>query len=309
VTYYSRTTTDALFRVTAPSSAGGWQAQLQNVGEISASGLEMSLTGHIISTRSFAWEVGTGINLNSSKVVSLGGAPPFSVGNQGWVMEGEAAPVIVAHAVENYYEAADPIITPDKILGPAYPTKIINANTSFSLPGGITLSGRGEFQGGNWMLNQGENGAMSRSVPTPQCFDAYRKVDPNWQLGLPGSEKGIPTGPKPATLLAWERANCFGQINPSLSTHPADYFELRDVTVALPLSNLFPFMTGIANRTDLSVSVRNAWGWKHERMKFGHPESGVVSGAGAQKVPLVKAIAIGGYPIQSYFTVALRAVF
>jgi hypothetical protein len=159
------------------------------------------------------------------------------------------------------------------------------------------------------MLNQGENGAMSRSVPTPQCFEAYRKVDPTWELGLPGQERGIPTGPKPQTLLAWERANCFGQINPSLSTHPADYFELRDITLAMPLSNLLPSLIGFASRAQLSVSARNPWGWKNKRMQFGHPESSTVSGAGSRQVPLVKAIAIGGYPIQSYFTVALRTVF
>jgi hypothetical protein len=244
-------------------------------------------------------------------VVSLGGAPEFSVGGGGWVIEGQPAPVIRAHQVANYYEAADPIILPDSIVGPAYPTRVINVNTSFRLPGGVMLSARGEYQGGYWMQNGGENGAMSRSIPTPQCFDAYRKIDPSWALGLPGKERGIParTGPFPETVLAWERANCFGQINQSLSTHPADYFEVRDVTLNIPVSSLLPGLTGWASRMDLSLSGRNVWEWMHERLMFGHPESGVVSGAGSQGVPLVKSIAIGGYPIQSSFTASLRAVF
>jgi hypothetical protein len=225
------------------------------------------------------------------------------------VIEGQPAPVIKAHRVANYYEAAEPVIVADSILGPASPTRIINANTTITLPGGIALSARGELQSGAWMLNSGENGAMSRSVPTPPCFEAYRKVEPGWELGPPGKERGIPSGSRPATLLAWERANCFGQINPSLSTHPSDYFELRDVTMNVPVSSLLPSYTGWADRLDLTVSFRNPWGWKHKEMVFGHPESGVVSGAGAQQNPLVKSIAIGGYPIQSYFTTSLRATF
>ena len=79
--------------------------------------------------------------------------------------------------------------------------------------------------------------------------------------------------------------------------------------MSLPLSNLLPSLTGWSNRTDLTVTFHNPWGWKHERLQFGHPESGNISAIGRTTQPLVKQIANGGYPIQSYFMFSLRSVF
>ena len=279
---------------------------------MSNSGIEVSLNAALLATESWRWEVGTGIMTNKSEVVSLGGSPNFSVGSGAWVIEGEPAPVIQSHWVENYYEAAEPIITENKLLGPAFPTSLINVSSSLTLPGGIQLSGRGEYQGGHYIRNGDESGVMGRFIPSTPCFDAYRKVEPGWELGPPYQERGIPLPPAgspfPADVLAWERANCFGQLHGTLSTQPSDYFELRDVTLMLPLSNLLPpSLTGWANQVTLTASARNLMGWKNKKLRFGHPESGVTRG-GRTTYRLVKDIS-RGLPMQSQFVVALRAVF
>ena len=46
-------------------------------------------------------------------------------------------------------EKADPRVQTGYIFGPNNPTKIFGFNTSFELPGKITLSARGEFQVGH----------------------------------------------------------------------------------------------------------------------------------------------------------------
>ena len=309
VTYYSQTTTDALFNVPSAGSGGGWNSQLQNVGEISNSGFEVTLNATLFQASSFQWDVGGGLMTNKSEVVSLGDSPPFSVGNGGWVIEGQPAPVIRADWIENYYSPGEPDITKNKLLGPAFPTTLLQANTSLTLPGGIQISGRGEFQGGHYIRNSDESGIMGRFIPSTPCFDAYRKVEPGWELGPPHQERDIPVPPAgqafPADVLAWERANCFGQFSGTLSTQPSDYFELRDVTVMVPISNLVESLSGLANRIDLTASWKNAWGWKNNRLRFGHPESGT---EGSDGFRLVKNIS-RGLPIQSYYTFALRAVF
>jgi outer membrane receptor protein involved in Fe transport len=311
-TYYSQSTVDALFTVPSSVTDGGWAAQLENVGEINNSGAELTVNATVLALPSLRWEIGTGVMLNKSEVVSLGGSPPFSVGGGGWVIEGQPAPVVRAHWIENYDEAAEPIITPDKLLGPAYPTRIVNLQSTITLPGGIQLSGRGELQGGHYIANGDENGVMGRFIPSTPCFAAYRKVEPGWELGPPYQERGIPLPargqPFPSSVLAWERANCFGQLHGTLSTQPSDYFELRDVSVAVPLSSLLPSsVTGWADQLHLTASLKNAWGWKNRRLRFGHPESGVESG-GARTYALVKDIS-RGLPIQSGLLVSLRAVF
>ena len=144
VTYYSQNTRDALFAVPSPPTEGGWAAQLQNVGEISNSGLEATVNASIIQGANFGWDVGAGIMTNKSEVVLSGWLPAvLGIGRgRGWIIEGQPAPVVQGWRIENYYEGADPIITKDVNLGPAFPTEIFNLNTAITLPGGIVISGR-----------------------------------------------------------------------------------------------------------------------------------------------------------------------
>ncbi|MBI4519731.1 MAG: TonB-dependent receptor, partial [Gemmatimonadetes bacterium] len=307
-TYYSRTTSDALFRVNRPATEGGWSSQLENVGEISNSGIELSLNGAVLDMASFRWELGAGISTNKSEVISLGGAPPFSVDDGGWIIEGQPAPVIRGWKVENFWEKADPVITRNYLFGPNYPPRIIHVNTAFTLLGGITLSGRGEYQGGAFARSQLEGATMRRTIPFAHCFDAYRRVDPSWKLGPPGSELGVPAG-SGADLYAWERAHCFGMASSDLEVRPLDYFELRDITLNVPVSSLLPSLTRWARRADLTVSWRNVWYTTNRELMVGHPEMNETDrrpGGGAHE--LVKAIQ-ESLPPASYFTISLRTVF
>ena len=313
VTYYHQTTKDALFRVTSPDSKGDWNRQLENVGEFENKGLEVMLNSTLVNSRSLRWDLGIGLATNHSKVLDLGGAAQFSVGEYGWVIEGQPVPVLYARRITNYGELADPVFSDGRVLyGPTNPTSHWTANTAITLPGGLRLSARGEYLKGAWISNYFEAGATGRTIAHPKCYDAYRKVDPNWVQGTLGSEPG-PAAPatRPADMFAWEVGQCFGQATYDYSTSESDFAELRDVTLAIPISRLLPSIS-FADRTDLTISARNLAFWTHPNLKTGHPEQNENSvgttDSGEFRHDLVKGIDETLPPV-SYFTVSLRMVF
>jgi hypothetical protein len=314
VTYYKQNTKDALFRVTSPQTTGDWNQQLQNVGEFENKGIETLVNATVYNGSSFRWDIGGGLSTNNSKVLDLGGAARFEVGEEGWVIEGQPVPVIFSRRIMNPDELADPVFSDgDVIYGPANPTKQYTLSMGFTLPGDISLSARGEMFTGGFITNYFESGALARSIAHPKCYDAYRKADPSWTPGELGSTLA-PSAPttRPADMYAWEVGQCFGQANFDLNNSESDYAELRDVTLSIPVSTLFPSLVSFSNRTDFTVSARNVWFWTHKHLVTGHPEqnesSTATNDSGEFQHDLVKGID-ETLPPASYITFSLRVVF
>jgi TonB-dependent SusC/RagA subfamily outer membrane receptor len=315
ITYYHQTTTDALFRVASPSSEGGWGSQLQNVGEFSNKGIEIQTNTTLLDTRSLRWDLGLGLATNFSEVHTLGDAAQFSVGEYGWVLEGQPVPVIRGQRIMNYNELADPIYSDGRVVyGPANPPYMFTGSMSFDLPGGLNLSARGEYLRGGWISNYFETGATWRTISHPKCYDAYRKVDPSWTNGGEYGEAPPPQAPatRPADMYAWEVGQCFGLATNEHGVHESDFAELRDVTLSIPISNLLPSLTSWASRADLVISGRNVAFWTHKNLVTGHPEQNEnnvwPTDSGEFRHDLVKGIDETLPPV-SYFTVSLRAIF
>ena len=87
-------------------------------------------------------------------VRTLGGAPSFVIGEQGWIIEGQPAPVVRGTYVTNADAIADPVIESDHIFGPNLPTRSIGFRSTFRLANGIELSGRAEYVGGELLARQ-----------------------------------------------------------------------------------------------------------------------------------------------------------
>ena len=315
ITYYQQTTADALFRVSSPYSEGGWGAQLQNVGEFSNKGIEIQTNTTVLDTRSFRWDLGLGLATNHSEVHDLGGAAQFGLHEYGWIIEGEPVPVIRGQRIMNFNELADPIFSDGRVIyGPANPPYMFTGSTSFDLPGGLNLSARGEYLRGGWISNYFETGALWRTISHPKCYDAYRKVDPNWTNGGEFGDAPPPPGPdvRPPDMYAWEMGQCFGLPNNEHGIHESDFAELRDVTLSIPVSNLLPSLTSWASRADLVISGRNVAFWTHKNLVTGHPEQNEnyisTTESGEFRHDLVKGIDETLPPV-SYFTVSLRAIF
>ncbi len=95
VTYWDRRTRDALYARQFAPSGGFLQQQLVNIGELTASGLEISANGVVIDNEDLRISVFANASYLKEEITDLGGAPPLKVGGsypryRNFLMEGEA---------------------------------------------------------------------------------------------------------------------------------------------------------------------------------------------------------------------------
>ena len=223
-TYFKATTTDALFSVRSVPSLGFLANALRNVGEMQKQGIEVALNQQIVSRQSFGLSAGLNVSTNNSKVISLGGAPSFSVGNSGWVVQGKPAPVVRGRLIRNAdARGVAPDTVPNFDFGPSQPTRIISGNISIRGWRNITLSARGEYQGGAYIEEGASFNALSRSVLWPTCFDAYKNI--------------AATQP----ITARETLTCIpANVRTDMFIFKADFFKMRDISLTVPLGKLIP---------------------------------------------------------------------
>lgn len=245
-TYFKARTTDALFSVRSVPSLGFLANELRNVGEMHKSGLEIALNQQIINRDKFGLNAGLNISTNNSLVDTLGGAPSFSVGNSGWVVQGKPAAVVRGKIIRNADARG---VAPDTMsnfdFGPSQPTRIISGNISIRGWRNITLSARGEYQSGHYIEEGASFNALSRSVLWPTCFDAYANI----------------AASKPITVR--ETLTCIpANVRSDMFIFKADFFKMRDITLTVPLGKLIP---RTANST-FSFSASNVF-----RHNYGMP--------------------------------------
>jgi len=286
-TYYNQKTTDALFSVRQTPSLGFLGSQLANVGELSNKGVELSADFDVVRGESWQWNVGGSAFTNASEVVSLPDeVPSFSLGSFGWVVQGQPVPVIRADCVTNPDDIADPVIQKDCNVGPNQPTHTFQAFTTVTFPGGVTLTARGEFQGGHYMYDGAAWNAVRRSVRWPGCFEAYKIQE----------EQGA------GAMTALQRAQCVVQNAESdYFVYPADFFKLRELTLQAPIPEGW---VPSANRATLTLSGRNLWKWVNSDFPVFEPEMGGNTGFNTQVRSILEHV-----PPPSTFTVSLRVVF
>jgi len=225
-TYFSATTKDALFAVTGPASLGFLNATLQNVGRLKKSGVELAINSVLLDRDNVGLTASINLSTNTSLVQSLGGVPPFGIGNQsvGWIQEGKPAPSLRGLLIRNPNAVgAAPDTVSNYLFGPSQPTRIISGTVTFRTFKRITVALRGEYQGGAFINEDASFQALSRSVQWPTCFAAYDKIAAN----------------QPITVR--EELTCKAtNVRRTMFIFPADFFKLRDVTVTVPLGKLIP---------------------------------------------------------------------
>lgn len=223
-TYFDDKTNDALFPVRQIPSEGFGGSQLANVGKLAKSGMEISISGTPLDRKYATIKTSLSLSTDHSKLVSLGGAPAFSLGNFGWAIEGQPVPIMRGKWIRNHDEmGAIPDTVGNHLFGPSQPTRIINGSVSVRTWRDITLSLRGEYQGGAYIDEDASFQALQRAVKWPTCFRAYDALAAN------------------QPITAWERATCVpANVKQDMFIFPADFFKLRDFTATVPLGKLMP---------------------------------------------------------------------
>lgn len=253
-TAYHQKTTDALFEVSQIPSQGFLGSQLDNVGELKNTGLELSVNSTLLDRANWGWELGMNLSTNHSETLSLGGATEFGIGGYGQIVVGQPVPVVTGSCVTNPDAFADPVVESDCYYGPNLPTLILGFNTTVRLPYGILVTGRGEYQGGHYAYNVNDGEAFSRGIHWPNCFNVY-----------PDIEAG-----NLSNVTALERARCISSnALRDFAIYPQDFFKLREVSVAAPV----PFELPGVESARVVLSARNTLRWRKAKYNFADPET------------------------------------
>jgi hypothetical protein len=291
-TYYHQTTTDALFGVGQSPSLGFGGNQLENVGELTNSGVEIMANVTVINRESFSWDLGGTLSTNRSEIVDMGGIVNYTL------VEGQPAPAIRGAKVLNANEFADPTIELDSFFGPTEPTHIIGLFTTLHLPRGITVSARGEYQGGAWVNDFASNLMAQRTGPGALgCDEVYRVIPHDRTYNGPGENH-----PNLSQVRALDRARCFTSSIQALWMMPKDFAKLREVTVQSPIPFTIP---GVESAT-ATLSARNLYRWVSSDFASHDPES---QGATNQISSLTGGSITDHVPPPATVTLSLRFVF
>ena len=268
-TYYRRNTVDALFSVRQAPSGGWGGSQLENVGEIRNSGIELGINADLLRSNQLSWNVGLQLSTNESETVSLGGAPSFSLGSFTEIIEGLPAPVVIgSRLLSDRAEVGVPVWEDDFVWGPNYPTKILSVSTSFSLPRGITLSARGEFQGGAYMWNRGLQVSEVRHG-TWFCLGN----GPRGNHPIYGGAYDLIDAGRVDELTVDVRVRCNPDDIPrDAEIVSADYFKVRDISLQVPLP--VSYLGRTVSDATFTISASNYFRWINDDFFAFEPEIG-----------------------------------
>lgn len=248
-TYYNARTVEALIQVTYPPSQGWLDSQLENLGELQNSGIEMLLDARLIQFENVDWRARVNFTSINSEARELGGQFQIPIGDATVVRVGFPVPSFFGRRVLNPDALAAPIISSeDEYLGSTYPDKIIGLGSTLTLWKRLRIDGLGEFQRGGSNINYiGYQNAL-RGVWFA-CIPVQRKLA---QAAL-GDASAL------ADVTARDRARCYidrTQQNSNYWIESTDFFKLRHVSATYTLPNRW--VPGAKNAS-FTIAGRNLW--------------------------------------------------
>jgi outer membrane receptor protein involved in Fe transport len=164
-TYYHKTTRDALLPVAVPPSTGFSGNQLQNLGTISNTGVELILRGTPLRRQLLTIESNLTLSTNHNKLVSFGDArAPIVFGDYAPVQRyQEGFPLAAYWSQRVQYDAngklvknaaGQPILDPNSIyMGPSVPTREMGFSNDFTFFDRLRLHSFFDYKGGHYMFN------------------------------------------------------------------------------------------------------------------------------------------------------------
>jgi TonB-dependent starch-binding outer membrane protein SusC len=175
-TYYNQQTRDALLNVPVAPSSGFTGSQLQNVGEIRNSGIEISFFGSPISLPRVVWDARVGFSTNNNRLVSFGGTreEPIPVGFRGSQRHAEGYPLGHYWGIPVARDAnGELILTPqgwaalssDSVfVGSSVPTREASMTNTITIMRNLSLYTFMDYKGGHYLFNMGGQTAESDGV-------------------------------------------------------------------------------------------------------------------------------------------------
>jgi TonB-linked SusC/RagA family outer membrane protein len=218
-TYYRTRTVDALIQIRYPPSQGFLERQLENLGTIQNTGVELLFDAGLLQFENVDWRARVNYTSINSEALNLGDEPEISIGDRTVVRVGYPVPSFFGVRVTNPNEIADPVLSEVEFLGATFPDHIIGVGSTLTLWKRLRLDALGEFQRGGSNINYiGYQNAL-RGV-WYACKSVQRK--------LVAARQGNTAALNDVTAL--ERARCAidrTQQNSEFWVESTDFFKLR----------------------------------------------------------------------------------
>lgn len=255
-TFFQANTFDALIPVRYPPSQGFLNRRIENVGEIRNRGFELQANAALLRTNRIDWRVRANLSLMESEAIDLDGDPStqttITTGLNSEVREGFPVPTYFGRRILNPNEFADPVETPDTVLGSVYPNRLAGFGTTLTLGNSIMLDALAEYQGGHMVQNYTGYQNARRGVWYP-CYDIQQKMN----AAVAGDASAL------NDVTAMERARC--AFPGSGYTHDAsywaesaDFLKLRHVSLSYTLP---PRLLRFTESATITLSGQNLFTW------------------------------------------------
>ena len=245
LTYYNKTTKDALISIPDPRSAGFEGTHLENIGEINNQGLELLLTGSPVAMPNVQWDSNLTFASNKNELISFGGGRDEIVFGsfadvqkhiEGYPLGGFWAKDVVRDASGNPVLTANGGVTVSdefEYVGPMLPTREIAFTNTVTLFNVVRLFGNLDYKAGHYQWCA--------------ICSINNRIDLNtWEVNNPNAD--------PVDVAIYRSLQT--------KTHiaPADFLKLRELSATLLVPANLSQRFG-AGEMALTLSGRNLWMW------------------------------------------------
>ena len=267
MTYYSKTSEDALVRVPIPSSFGLTTNRFENIGEVRNSGYEASLNANVLNRSNFQWDFTLTGSTNKNELLTLGEGidpiyvsgpgrttqrhiPGYSLGGywqrkvdyQDFSGDGLLQALACLDGVE-YGQPGCEVMMGDSLeyLGTPLPTREASFTTNFTLFNLVKVSGLLDYKGGHKQLNFTR---FDRCAWEALCESVFR--------------------PETAPLRDQAGWIAYNLLQPNVNTavfhEDADFVKLRELSVSFMVPERYTRQFG-GSGLRLTLSGRNLKTW------------------------------------------------
>ena len=164
LTYYNKTTRDAIIRRTVAGSIAGVADNFENIGSIRNEGFELSFNQRLLDRRWAGLDLNVTGSTNRNRILSIGGVAPIFTGNRSTQWNRVGYPLFSMWQRRYTFADAngDGIIAPAELslspdtsfIGPSFPTRELAVSPRLELFGRkLAVSAQFDYKGGMMKLN------------------------------------------------------------------------------------------------------------------------------------------------------------
>jgi hypothetical protein len=272
VTYFNKNTKDLLLARQLPPSLGFLSNPFANIGEVTNSGIELTLTAQVLRMNNLGWEVRFGGNTLNNELVSLGGVNAFGTLNR--FTQGFQLGTFVTKTIRSIDETTGRVVVADTLesFGNVLPTREWNLTNTFTIAKNFRVSALLDAKSGFSVYN---NTDFFRET---QLIRSDNRLDPN---KLSRRERlrryGNDTPGQPAFVQQNGVATTVNEVREAYIQN-GDFIRLREVSVSYTLPKSLTSKLGPISGGTISFAGQNLALWTD----YLGPDPEVTSAAGAQ---------------------------